>query len=57
MGTLDLLGRIFENQIKDPHFSDKIIGSLSVTHPEILLEAIERVEASNRRKVNDSSTK
>jgi len=57
MGPFDLLGRIFENQIKDPHFSDKIIGSLSVTHPEILLKEIERVEASNRRKANDSSTK
>lgn len=57
MGTLDLLRRIFENQINDPHFSDKIVGSLSVTHPEILLEEIERVETWNRRKANDSSTK
>jgi hypothetical protein len=57
MKTTDLLGRIFKNEVEDPHFSDKIIGSLSVSHPEILLEEIERVEASNRRKTNDPSTK
>lgn len=54
MGALDLLDRIFKNGVNDPHFSDKIIGSLSVSHPEILLEEIERVEESNRRKANDS---
>lgn len=57
MKTTDLLGRIFKNEVEDPHFTDKIIGSLSVSHPEILLEEIERVEASNRRKTNDPSTK
>ena len=57
MRTTDLLGRIFKNEGEDPHFTDKIIGSLSVSHPEILLEEIERVEASNRRKTNDPSTK
>lgn len=57
MKTTDLLKRIFKNEVEDPHFSDKIIGSLSVSHPEILLEEIERLEASNRRKTNDSSTK
>lgn len=57
MKTTDLLKRIFQNEVEDPHFSDKIIGSLSVSHPEILLEEIERLEASNRRKTNDPSTK
>lgn len=57
MKTTDLLGRIFKNEVEDPHFTDKIIGSLSVSHPKILLEEIERVEASNRRKTNDPSTK
>lgn len=53
METPDLLSRIFQSGVKDPHFSDKIIGPLSVSHPEILLEEIERVERSNRRKAND----
>lgn len=50
MKTTDLLNRIFENEAKDPHFTDKIIGSLSVSHPDVLLKEVERIERQNRER-------